>query len=33
MQFSPEAREVPDKNDKILRAWISAADPVVDARS
>jgi hypothetical protein len=33
MQFSPEAREVLDKNDKILRAWISAADPVVGARS
>ena len=27
------AREVLDKKDKILRAWISAADPVVGARS
>jgi hypothetical protein len=33
MQFSPEAREVLDKEDKLLRAWISAADPVVGARS
>ena len=33
MQFSPEAREVPDTKDKILRAWSSAADPVVAARS
>jgi hypothetical protein len=33
MQFSPEAREVLDKKDKILRAWNSAADPVVGARS
>ena len=33
MQFSPEAREVLDKKDKLLPAWISAADPVVGARS
>ena len=33
MGFSPEAREVLDKKDKLLRAWISAADPVVGARS
>jgi hypothetical protein len=33
MQFSPEAREVLDKKEKLLRAWISAADPVVGTRS
>ena len=33
MQYSPEAREVLDTKDTILRAWISAADPEVGARS